>query len=447
MKLVYDLGGLGMIERFTGAPSVHSGDSAVLNSTPPAGPRRHRVQLAAAVVVAVLGGALPLISLSPAAAVTSPVGPNSNVYWVSGTNLVERTPTGTVSTVAPTGGLYETLAANPVDGYLYGIQKILGGTPRIHRISADGSTQDLGIPSGLAAAPPLAYYSVGAFDDAGTLWIRSGSGLFSVNLATMVATQLVTSGVGLPAGDLAYIGGALWGISTPPNPRVVRIDVTTGITTQSNPVTGLGAATSAWSFDSHLYAGGGSGNTLWEIINFSSADPTVLSLATVTSLDGASFPASPNPFLSADNDDYTATPLSTAGGTIGTTLTNDLFHGVVATPADVVTALVNDGGLTGATLDGDGRVTVPAGATPGTYTLTYSICALATPQLCDTATILVAVVAPITPAGTDPAAPTLPRTGAGAAAPLGAGGGLVASGLIALLILRRLRRERSSSVS
>ena len=50
---------------------------------------------------------------------------------------------------------------------------------------------------------------------------------------------------------------------------------------------------------------------------------------------------------------------------------NDTLGGAPVTPAQLTVTLTSPGGLTGATLDPQGRLTVPANTTPGAYTLTY----------------------------------------------------------------------------
>jgi len=98
--------------------------------------------------------------------------------------------------------------------------------------------------------------------------------------------------------------------------------------------------------------------------------------------------------IAAVNDDYSSTPISGAtGGSFGPVLGNDTLNGTaVAADGSETTVMITDlDGLTGATLADDGTLTVPAGATPGTYTLTYQLCEEANGTNCDTATITVVV--------------------------------------------------------
>jgi uncharacterized repeat protein (TIGR01451 family) len=85
--------------------------------------------------------------------------------------------------------------------------------------------------------------------------------------------------------------------------------------------------------------------------------------------------------------------LPAAGGTIAL-LGNDTLGGTAITPVQVSVTLTNLGGLTGATVDAQGRVAVPANTSPGAYTLTYQICVspAVIPAACDTATVVVNVL-------------------------------------------------------
>ncbi len=98
--------------------------------------------------------------------------------------------------------------------------------------------------------------------------------------------------------------------------------------------------------------------------------------------------------IDAVNDDFTATPVNGfSGGTAGDATANDTLNGLAITDTDIIITLDNNGGLTGASIDANGNVIVPAGTSAGSYTLTYTICENASPTNCDTATIMVAVSA------------------------------------------------------
>ncbi|WP_254051934.1 Ig-like domain-containing protein [Capnocytophaga canimorsus] len=95
----------------------------------------------------------------------------------------------------------------------------------------------------------------------------------------------------------------------------------------------------------------------------------------------------------ANNDDFTNTPIrNMVGGVLGSVLTNDTYLGVPISSGQVSgVTLLSDGGLTGVTLDGSGHLTIPQGATEGTYTLTYEVCEKSKGS-CATAEIYVRII-------------------------------------------------------
>lgn len=104
------------------------------------------------------------------------------------------------------------------------------------------------------------------------------------------------------------------------------------------------------------------------------------------------------PAIDAVADDYSATPvLASTGGTVGSVLANDtLGVSLVATDGSATTLSITDpDGLTGVSIADDGTITVPAGATPGTYNVTYEMCDEAIPTNCDTAVATIVVAASV----------------------------------------------------
>ncbi len=93
----------------------------------------------------------------------------------------------------------------------------------------------------------------------------------------------------------------------------------------------------------------------------------------------------------ASNDDFTATPLTSAGGLTASVLANDTFNGAPITPAQAALSLIN-APPAGYTLNGNGQLLVPAGAPAGPISLTYQLCQAGTGN-CASATIAV-VIAP-----------------------------------------------------
>jgi uncharacterized repeat protein (TIGR01451 family) len=95
--------------------------------------------------------------------------------------------------------------------------------------------------------------------------------------------------------------------------------------------------------------------------------------------------------IAAGNDDFTGTPLTSAGGLTASVLDNDTFNGVAILPAQATLSLIN-APPAGYTLAANGQLQVPAGAPAGPISLTYQLCQAGTSN-CTTASIAV-VIAP-----------------------------------------------------
>ena len=99
----------------------------------------------------------------------------------------------------------------------------------------------------------------------------------------------------------------------------------------------------------------------------------------------------PPPTIVANDDPDT----SVAKGGMVDVLGNDTLNGTPVTRADVAITIPNNGGLMGLTIDNTiGKLKVPANATPGTYTVTYKICAQSNLSACDTAKVKITVTSP-----------------------------------------------------
>jgi len=90
------------------------------------------------------------------------------------------------------------------------------------------------------------------------------------------------------------------------------------------------------------------------------------------------------------NDDV-ATVSSTTGGTTSSVLTNDKLNGVPNPSVSSVTLTWNTATPTGFTLNPNGTITIAPNTPAGTYTISYKICAVASPTVCDNANIVVTV--------------------------------------------------------
>ena len=72
-------------------------------------------------------------------------------------------------------------------------------------------------------------------------------------------------------------------------------------------------------------------------------------------------------------------------------LPNDFAGGNPATLTNVTIAIDSNDGLTGATIDPQGRIKVPTNATPRTYNVVYKICLVSDPNTCKNATAKISV--------------------------------------------------------
>ena len=114
------------------------------------------------------------------------------------------------------------------------------------------------------------------------------------------------------------------------------------------------------------------------------ANPTVCDTATVK----ITVPAITPSIIANDDPDQT---IPTTGGTVDI-LSNDKLNGNPVTKDQVNISIDSDGGLTGVSIDPTtGKLVVPNGTTPGTYTVTYKICDKANPTVCDTATVKITI--------------------------------------------------------
>ncbi|WP_047545022.1 T9SS C-terminal target domain-containing protein [Psychroserpens sp. Hel_I_66] len=104
------------------------------------------------------------------------------------------------------------------------------------------------------------------------------------------------------------------------------------------------------------------------------------------------------PTISAENDDFSTTPINPDGGNTASVFANngngtDLADGLEANDANISDniSIADNGGLVGVTINNDGTINVPSGATAGTYDVQYTICLEADSSICDTATAIVVV--------------------------------------------------------
>jgi len=121
------------------------------------------------------------------------------------------------------------------------------------------------------------------------------------------------------------------------------------------------------------------------------ASPTVCSTASiVVTVSGTTTSTTTPTTIEAVNDGVT-TITSTTGGTTPSVLTNDKLNGVPNPSISSVTLTWNTATPTGFTLNPNGTITVAPNTPAGTHTISYTICAVASPTVCSTASIVVTV--------------------------------------------------------
>ena len=121
------------------------------------------------------------------------------------------------------------------------------------------------------------------------------------------------------------------------------------------------------------------------------ASPTVCSTASiVVTVSGTTTSTTTPTTIEAVNDGVT-TITSTTGGTTPSVLANDKLNGVPNPSISSVTLTWNTATPTGFTLNPNGTITVAPNTPAGTHTISYTICAVASPTVCSTASIVVTV--------------------------------------------------------
>ena len=122
---------------------------------------------------------------------------------------------------------------------------------------------------------------------------------------------------------------------------------------------------------------------IYEVCN-TNPDPDVCASATVTIFVG-------DPIDAVDDDFREFLVDGTTGGIVegGNIFDNDTLNGMALDPTDVTLTSIPTGPLT---INPDGTISVTPETVPGTYTIDYTICEIANPINCDTATVTVKVI-------------------------------------------------------
>lgn len=102
------------------------------------------------------------------------------------------------------------------------------------------------------------------------------------------------------------------------------------------------------------------------------------------------------PTITANPDDFTATPINGAdGGTTASVFPDDRLNNVPFADSAVIPTIVSNDGLTGVTINSDGTLDVPAGTPAGTYDVVHQICEALNTGNCDTATATILIEPPL----------------------------------------------------
>jgi SdrD B-like domain len=211
-----------------------------------------------------------------------------------------------------------------------------------------------------------------------------------INAATIVATDddftaVPINGFSGGATTTVYVNDTLNGAAFAPaavTPTVTADGGLTGVTINPDGTLTVPAGTPAGSY-AVTYR-------ICEALNATNCD---IAIATVL--------INP-PAIAAIDDDFTASPVNgLTGGTTATVYTNDTLNGAAFASGAVTPAIIADGGLTGAVINANGTLTVPAGTVAGTYSVTYQICEVLNSTNCDTAIATVVVNPPAIAANDD----------------------------------------------
>lgn len=311
-----------------------------------------------ALVAIALVAAVVVVPSTPAAAAGGPFSCQPGLYQVISGQLKLLNPiTGVYTDIGSTGPTYNAMGYNVLDDYLYAMGTQAGvNQSRLLRIASDGSTTDLGVPTGL----PVASYVSGDMDDQGNLVVRANATTLyriDVDATPPAATQLTLTSGTVEGSDLVWIDGTTYSAT---NSTLYRVNLATAtatnVTVSGLPSGGYGAA---WSDQpDNLYLSNNGTGVISQVTGFTGASPTAVArvTATVTSNnDGAACKQAADPFLGPEAAD------DTYGATIGTPLVVSIGSGVLDN--DTGTGLT----VTSNTSPSHGTVTVNA---DGSFTYT-----------------------------------------------------------------------------
>lgn len=150
------------------------------------------------------------------------------------------------------------------------------------------------------------------------------------------------------------------------------VTVASGIYSFNASLAGVGTATIGYTFTNS----NGCVTTLYDTINISTTSSNTIA-------------------TSAVNDNFSSMPINSVSGGVTTSVyANDLYNGTASSSAslpNVSFALVTPLSIAGATINSSGLISIPAGTSAGTYTLTYGLSSIGNCNFSDTATVTIVV--------------------------------------------------------
>ena len=326
---------------------------------------------------------LTLVIGAPAVTPTITVGGDS--YTVTGT-ITTPTTVGNILTNDSLGGQTPTVASVTI----HTATPTSATTPRI-----DPSTGNVVIPSGTPSGTyTMSYYLceranssncstlttvtvtvVGVSTPTVTPTITVGGDSYTVTgtitTPTTVGNILTNDSLG---GQTPTVASVTIHTATPTSATTPRIDPSTG-----NVVIPSGTPSGTYTMSYYLCERANSSNC---------SSPTTVTVTVV----GVSSPTVTPTTIEANGDTFVQNGVPTSTTTLGNILTNDKLNGNLNPAVQSVTITTpSTPAHTPYIHPGTGEVIVPPHTPVGVYELPYTICALASPTVCDTATAVVTV--------------------------------------------------------
>lgn len=152
--------------------------------------------------------------------------------------------------------------------------------------------------------------------------------------------------------------------------------------------TGVSLANSVYSFNTSV-AGVGTTTIGYTFTNNSGCSTTLYDTISITTTSSNTI------VVDAINDNFSSPPIIGAlGGVTTSVYANDLYNSTASSSAslpNVNFSLVTPLSIAGATINSSGLISIPAGTSAGTYTLTYRLSSIGNCNFSDTATVTIVV--------------------------------------------------------